>query len=147
MLYEPSESELKEELHAAFKLFEKDGKGVVHTVDMKSILHSLGIKMSTNQIQALVKREGKHDHKTLTLQEFSAVVRSVVRCRTLVHRDEEVGHVKVADAYVWLLFAQLFQIFDIESSGHISLASLKQATVELGGVVRYICTTNLFGRR
>lgn len=99
MLYDPSESELKEELHAAFKLFDKDGKGVVHTVDLKSILYSLGIKMSTHQIQALVAREGKHDHKTLTLPEFSAIVRSLVRCRKLVHNYDEVRPMKVADAY------------------------------------------------
>lgn len=82
---------LQDELKAAFQLFDRDGKGIVQTADLKAILYSLGIKMTKTQIASLMLKDSKDGYVTLDLAEFVALVGDVVRKRKVVDEDDEVS--------------------------------------------------------
>ncbi|KAJ8614431.1 hypothetical protein CTAYLR_000770 [Chrysophaeum taylorii] len=115
MKSDDEKTELTEELKAAFNLFDRDGQGMVYTKDLKAILYSLGVKVSKKQVGSLLQRKGKDGYAMLDFSEFSMVVKDAVRRRVVDDGDEE-----------------LFHILDVEGVGYITLASLKQATTELG---------------
>lgn len=109
------ETEINEEVSAAFALFDRDGKGLVQASDLKALLYSLGIRVSKQQLQSLLLREGKAGFSTLDLQEVLTVVTPGVKQRSLHEPDD-----------------QLFETLDIDGNGAINLSSLKQVAVELG---------------
>lgn len=109
------DEEIDEEVRAAFALFDRDGKGLMQTSDLKALMYSLGIRVSKQQLKSLLLREGKAGFSTLDLQEVLTVVTPSVRQRTLNETDD-----------------QLFEALDIDGNGAINLTSLKQVAIELG---------------
>jgi len=45
----------EKELEEAFKVFDKDGKGVVQTKELKAVLTSMGEKLTEEEVEGIIK--------------------------------------------------------------------------------------------
>jgi len=58
----------EKELEEAFKVFDKDGKGVVQTKELKAVLTSMGEKLTEEEVDGIIKA-CDHDG-TINLKNF-----------------------------------------------------------------------------
>jgi len=59
MIKNRKEVDAEKEMREAFKVFDKDGKGVVQTSELRAVLTSMGEKLSEEEVDGIIKAVDK----------------------------------------------------------------------------------------
>jgi len=110
-LSEEQISEFKE----AFSLFDKDGDGTITTVELGTVMRSLGLNPTETEIQDLVNEVDADGNGTIDFPEFLTMM-----ARKMKNTDSE-EEIKEA-----------FKVFDKDGNGYISAAELRHVMTNLG---------------
>eukprot|EP01084_Bolivina_argentea_P153184 267117_1 len=110
----------KEEFRDAFKLFDKDGDGVITVDEIYSVFCSLGFKkFSKNDVKKMVNAIDLDGNGTIDLDEFIVLLRAkrTGKYRKMTFEDE---------------LKQAFQVFDGDGNGEIDADELSTIMNALG---------------
>jgi len=110
----------REEFQDAFKLFDKDGDGVITVKEIHTVLQDLGFSTYTEKdVTKMVAAVDADDNGTIDLDEFIALLRSKKTGKYAKMSPEE--ELKAA-----------FKIFDKDGNGTIDAEELSNIMVALG---------------
>ena len=70
------ELDLNKEMEEAFKVFDKDGDGFITPAELKSVLHSLGDKLTNNEITMMMKEADLNGDGKINFHEFVQMMKS-----------------------------------------------------------------------
>ncbi|KAM7482894.1 hypothetical protein LguiB_007477 [Lonicera macranthoides] len=110
-LTEEQISEFKE----SFKLFDQNGDGVISSNELGSVMKSLGQNPTEDEVQSMIKEVDADHSGTINFTEFLNLMAK-----------------KMKDAGVVKEIKEAFKVFDIDKSGFISAAEIKQVMSNLG---------------
>ncbi|KAM7479595.1 hypothetical protein LguiA_027808 [Lonicera macranthoides] len=110
-LTEEQISEFKE----SFKLFDQNGDGVISSNELGSVMKSLGQNPTEDEVQFMIKEVDADHSGTINFTEFLNLMAK-----------------KMKDAGVVKEIKEAFKVFDIDKSGFISAAEIKQVMSNLG---------------
>jgi len=109
-----SEEEI-EEIREAFNLFDTDGSGAIDPKELKAAMQSLGFEAKNQTIYQMIADIDKDVDGTIDFEEFVGMMTA-----KMSDKDSREGIQKV------------FNLFDDDSTGKISLRNLKRVAKELG---------------
>jgi len=109
-----SEEEI-EEIREAFNLFDTDGSGTIDPKELKAAMQSLGFEAKNQTIYQMIADIDKDGDGTIDFEEFVGMMTA-----KMSDKDSREGIQKV------------FNLFDDDSTGKISLRNLKRVAKELG---------------
>ncbi|KAK7240595.1 calcium ion binding protein [Aureococcus anophagefferens] len=104
-----SEDEI-EEIREAFNLFDTDGSGTIDPKELKAAMQSLGFEAKNQTIYQMIGDIDKDNSGTIDFEEFLDMMTAKMR--------EDIQKV--------------FNLFDDDQTGHITLRNLKRVAKELG---------------
>ncbi|KAJ6466853.1 calmodulin [Mycena sanguinolenta] len=104
-------SEFKE----AFTLFDKDGNGMITTVELGTVMHSLGKNPTESELQDMINEVDVDRNGTIDFPEFLAMMAKKFQD---TDSEEEIR--------------QTFAVFDKDGNGTISVTELQQVMRSLG---------------
>jgi len=103
------------EFREAFSLFDKDGDGSITTVELGTVMRSLGQNPTEIELQDMINEVDSDGDGTLSFEEFLQMMAS-----KLAGEDDEDE------------LAQAFKVFDKDGSGTISADELRTVMKSLG---------------
>ena len=110
----------KEEFRDAFKLFDKDGDGVISVDEVFNVFHSLGFKKyKKKDIAKMVQSIDIDGNGTIDLDEFIVLLRK--------KKTGKYKHMSYEDE-----LRQAFKVFDTDGSGSIDASELAKTMRALG---------------
>jgi len=110
----------REEFNDAFKLFDKDGDGVITVEEIHTVFTDLGFKeYSKKDVRTMVKQVDADENGTIDLDEFIALLRSKKSGKYAKMSPED--ELKAA-----------FKIFDADNNGTIDAEELAKVMKALG---------------
>mmetsp|Transcript_12665 Transcript_12665/g.11277 ORF Transcript_12665/g.11277 Transcript_12665/m.11277 type:complete len:175 (-) Transcript_12665:279-803(-) len=110
----------REEFRDAFKLFDKDGDGVITVEEIFSVFQSLGFKQYTkSEVKKMVKAVDVDGNGTIDLDEFIGLLRS--------KKTGKYAHMTLEDE-----LKQAFKVFDSDGNGSIDADELAVVMQALG---------------
>jgi len=98
-------------LRKAFDMFDKQGKGTIHTSMVSTILRSLGQTFEDNDLAALIDDIDEDGSGELEFEEFSSLA-----SRFMVEEDAEAIQQELREA---------FRLYDKEGNGYINVSDLR----------------------
>merc|ERR1712130_222672 len=110
----------REEFRDAFKLFDKDGDGVITVDEIYEVFQDLGFKKyDKKDVQKMVKAVDVDGNGTIDLDEFIGLLRAkkTGKYKNMTMEDE---------------LKQAFKVFDADGSGSIDAEELSKVMVALG---------------
>ena len=109
-----SEEEI-EEIREAFNLFDTDGSGTIDPKELKAAMQSLGFEAKNQTIYQMIGDIDKDGSGSIDFEEFLDMMTA-----------------KMSDKDTREDIQKVFNLFDDDQSGHISLRNLKRVAKELG---------------
>mmetsp|Transcript_9941 Transcript_9941/g.15946 ORF Transcript_9941/g.15946 Transcript_9941/m.15946 type:complete len:175 (-) Transcript_9941:262-786(-) len=110
----------REEFRDAFKLFDKDGDGVITVEEIFEVFQSLGFKeYSKNDVKKMVKAVDVDGNGTIDLDEFIALLRK--------KQTGKYAHMTLDEE-----LKQAFKVFDRDGNGSIDADELAKIMAALG---------------
>ncbi|KAI9920301.1 hypothetical protein PsorP6_015788 [Peronosclerospora sorghi] len=115
--YEPPGEREKdiEEIREAFDLFDTDGSGTANREDLKTAMQSLGFDAKNQTISQMIKDLDTNSTGSINFEEFLDMM--TTKMSDMDSREE---------------IQQVFNLFDDDQTGKISLRNLKRVAQELG---------------
>ncbi|KAH7702073.1 Calmodulin [Aphelenchoides avenae] len=109
-------ADMIEEFRDAFELFDKDGDGFVTAVELGTVMRSLGLEPTDEELDDLVREIDEDGNGTIELEEFVKIMNR--RAATEEDREKELH--------------ESFQIFDRDNDGLISPYDIQFVLMNLG---------------
>ena len=109
-----SEEEI-EEIREAFNLFDTDGSGTIDPKELKAAMQSLGFEAKNQTIYQMIADIDKQGNGTIEFDDFLDMMTA-----------------KMSDKDTKEDIQKVFNLFDDDSTGKISLRNLKRVAKELG---------------
>ena len=106
------------ELRQIFRSFDRNKDGSLTQLELGSLLRSLGLKPSTDELDALIQRADANSNGLVEFSEFVALVApELIDDRSPYSEDQ---------------LRRLFEIFDRDGNGFITAAELAHSMAKLG---------------
>lgn len=106
------------ELREIFRSFDRNNDGSLTQLELGSLLRSLGLKPSADQLEALIQKADKNSNGLVEFSEFVALVSPDLLPARSPYNEEQLR--------------QLFRMFDRDGNGYISAAELAHSMAKLG---------------
>ncbi|CAN0908034.1 Probable calcium-binding protein CML17 [Linum grandiflorum] len=106
------------DLREIFRSFDRDSDGSLTQLELGSLLRSLGINPSRDQLDALIKTADTNSNGTVEFSEFLALVAPDLEEEKSPYSEEQLK--------------QLFRMFDRDGNGYITAAELAHSMAKLG---------------
>ncbi|PUZ39942.1 hypothetical protein GQ55_9G384100 [Panicum hallii var. hallii] len=107
-----------EELREIFRSFDRNADGSLTQLELGSLLRSLGLKPSTDQLDALISRADTNSNGLVEFSEFVALVAPDLLVDRSPYSEDQLR--------------KLFSIFDRDGNGFITAAELAHSMAKLG---------------
>ncbi|QRW07043.1 calmodulin [Ceratobasidium sp. AG-Ba] len=111
----PLNQEQLDELHEAFRIFDKNGDGKITAPELSGLLRALDKRPSDQDVQTMLDGADTNQDGVLDFPEFAALMGARL---TIAQADEELRRV--------------FREFDLDGSGMIEKAEMKAVLEKLG---------------
>ncbi|XP_073111636.1 LOW QUALITY PROTEIN: probable calcium-binding protein CML18 [Elaeis guineensis] len=105
------------ELREIFRSFDRNNDGSLTQLELGSLLRSLGLKPSPDQLEALIQKADTNNNGLVEFSEFVALVAPEL-LRQVPYTEEQLR--------------QLFKMFDRDGNGFITAAELAHSMAKLG---------------
>ncbi|XP_074301952.1 putative calcium-binding protein CML18 [Silene latifolia] len=106
------------ELREIFRTFDRNNDGKLTQLELGSLLRSLGLKPSEEQIEALIQAADKNNNGMIEFSEFIALVAPDLIPAKCPYSEQQLK--------------QLFNMFDRDHNGYITAAELAHSMAKLG---------------
>ncbi|ERN15520.1 hypothetical protein AMTRI_Chr03g51660 [Amborella trichopoda] len=106
------------ELREIFRSFDRNNDGSLTQLELGSLLRSLGLKPSPDQLEALIQRADTNSNGLVEFSEFVGLVAPELLPAKSPYTDEQLQ--------------SLFQLFDRDGNGYITAAELAHSMARLG---------------
>ncbi|XP_008800092.1 probable calcium-binding protein CML18 [Phoenix dactylifera] len=106
------------ELREIFRSFDRNNDGSVTQLELGSLLRSLGLKPSPDQLEALIQKADTNNNGLVEFSEFVALVAPELLRAKSPYTEEQLR--------------QLFKMFDRDGNGFITAAELAHSMAKLG---------------
>lgn len=106
------------ELREIFRSFDRNKDGSLTQLELGSLLRSLGLKPSPEQLEALIQKADTNNNGLVEFSEFVALVSPELLPAKSPYTEEQLK--------------QLFQMFDRDGNGFITAAELAHSMARLG---------------
>lgn len=106
------------ELREIFRSFDRNKDGSLTQLELGSLLRSLGLKPSPEQLEALIQKADTNSNGLVEFSEFVALVSPQLLPAKSPYTEEQLK--------------QLFQMFDRDGNGFITAAELAHSMARLG---------------
>ncbi|XP_010245208.1 PREDICTED: probable calcium-binding protein CML18 [Nelumbo nucifera] len=106
------------ELREIFRSFDRNNDGSLTQLELGSLLRSLGLKPSQEQLDALIQRADMNNNGFVEFSEFVALVSPELLTTKSPYTEEQLR--------------QLFRMFDRDGNGYITAAELAHSMAKLG---------------
>ncbi|XP_050221356.1 probable calcium-binding protein CML18 [Mercurialis annua] len=106
------------ELREIFRSFDRNKDGSLTQLELGSLLRSLGLKPSEDQLEAMIQKADKNSNGLIEFSEFIAVV--------------EPDLVQTKSPYTEDQLKKIFNMFDRDGNGYITPAELAHSMAKLG---------------
>ncbi|KAJ8424359.1 hypothetical protein Cgig2_023364 [Carnegiea gigantea] len=106
------------ELREIFRNFDRNNDGKLTQLELGSLLRSLGLKPSEDQLEALIQAADKNSNGMIEFSEFIALVAPDLIPAKCPYTEEQLR--------------QLFKMFDRDGNGYITPAELAHSMAKLG---------------
>ncbi|PON91245.1 Parvalbumin [Trema orientale] len=106
------------ELREIFRSFDRNKNGSLTQLEMGSMLRSLGLKPSTEQVEALIHQADRNRNGLVEFSEFVALVEPELLQARCPYNDEQLR--------------MIFRMFDRDGNGYITAAELAHSMAKLG---------------
>ncbi|GAB2227533.1 hypothetical protein Droror1_Dr00009355 [Drosera rotundifolia] len=106
------------ELREIFRTFDRNNDGKLTQLELGSLLRSLGLKPSEDQIDALIQAADKNSNGMVEFSEFIALVSPDLIPAKCPYTEDQLK--------------QLFNMFDRDGNGYITAAELAHSMARLG---------------
>ncbi|XP_028753345.1 probable calcium-binding protein CML18 [Neltuma alba] len=106
------------ELREIFRSFDRNKDGSLTQLELGSLLRSLGLKPSEDQLEALIQKADRNSNGMVEFSEFVAMVEP-----DLIHAHSP---------YTEDQLRQIFRMFDRDGNGYITAAELAHSMAKLG---------------
>ncbi|XP_072955708.1 probable calcium-binding protein CML11 [Typha angustifolia] len=112
------EDEQLAELREIFRSFDRNNDGSLTQLELGSLLRSLGLKPSPDQLEALIQKADTNSNGLVEFSEFIGLVAPEL--------------VPAKSPYTEQQLQQLFRVFDRDGNGFITAAELAHSMAKLG---------------
>lgn len=106
------------ELREIFRSFDRNKDGSLTQLELGSLLRSLGLKPSEEQLEALIQKADKNSNGMVEFSEFVAMVEPDLIQNRSPYSEEQLR--------------QIFRMFDRDGNGYITAAELAHSMAKLG---------------
>ncbi|GKU95800.1 hypothetical protein SLEP1_g9117 [Rubroshorea leprosula] len=106
------------ELREIFRSFDRNNDGSLTQLELGSLLRSLGLKPSPDQLDALIQKVDTNNNGLVEFSEFIALVAPELLPEKSPYSEEQLK--------------QLFRMFDRDGNGFITAAELAHSMAKLG---------------
>ncbi|KAK8690983.1 hypothetical protein V6N13_074504 [Hibiscus sabdariffa] len=106
------------QLRAIFRSFDHNNDGSLTQLELGSLLRSLGLKPSSDQLQALIQKADTNNNGLVEFSEFVSLVAPELLSEKSPYNEEQLK--------------QLFKMFDRDGNGYITAAELAHSMAKLG---------------
>ncbi|XVF52315.1 hypothetical protein PTKIN_Ptkin05aG0008800 [Pterospermum kingtungense] len=106
------------ELREIFRSFDRNNDGSLTQLELGSLLRSLGLKPSPDQVEALIQKADTNNNGLVEFSEFVALVAPELLSEKSPYSEEQLK--------------QLFKMFDRDGNGFITAAELAHSMAKLG---------------
>ncbi|GLU05376.1 hypothetical protein SLE2022_224780 [Rubroshorea leprosula] len=106
------------ELREIFRSFDRNNDGSLTQLELGSLLRSLGLKPSPDQLDALIQKVDTNNNGLVEFSEFIALVAPELLPERSPYSEEQLK--------------QLFRMFDRDGNGFITAAELAHSMAKLG---------------
>ncbi|KAH1106584.1 hypothetical protein J1N35_010352 [Gossypium stocksii] len=106
------------ELREIFSSFDRNNDGSLTQLELGSLLRSLGLKPSLDQVEALIQKADSNNNGLIEFSEFVAMLAPELQPEKSPYSEEQLK--------------QLFKMFDRDGNGFITAAELAQTMAKLG---------------
>ena len=103
------------ELREAFTLFDSEHKGALDARELKAAIRAMGYEIKKDQVRKMISEVGKDPSQLVTFEDFAEMMRDKMHDKG---SKEEI--------------MKIFQLFDDEQVGKISVRNLKRIAMEIG---------------
>lgn len=104
-----------EELREAFGLFDSDNKGALDARELKAAIRAMGFDVKKEQVRKMMQDIGREPTQLISQDDFFEIMRDKM-------------HEKGSKEEV----LKIFQLFDEDNLGKITLKNLKKIAIEIG---------------
>ncbi|CAI8608611.1 unnamed protein product [Vicia faba] len=106
------------ELREIFRSFDRNNDGTLTQLELNSLLRSLGLKPSAEQLEGFIQRADTNNNGLIEFSEFVALVAPELLPAKSPYTEEQLR--------------QLFRMFDRDGNGFITAAELAHSMAKLG---------------
>lgn len=106
------------ELREIFRSFDRNNDGSLTQLELGSLLRSLGLKPSPEQLETLIQKTDKNSNGLIEFSEFITLVAPDLLPAKSPYTDDQLR--------------QLFRLFDRDGNGFITAAELAHSMAKLG---------------
>lgn len=106
------------ELREIFRNFDRNNDGKLTQLELGSLLRSLGLKPSEEQVEGLIQAADKNNNGMIEFSEFIALVAPDLIPSKCPYTEQQLR--------------QLFKMFDRDGNGYITAAELAHSMAKLG---------------
>lgn len=106
------------ELREIFRTFDRNNDGSLTQLELSSLLRSLGLKPSPDQLEVFIQRADTNNNGLVEFSEFVALVAPELLPAKSPYTEEQLR--------------QLFRMFDRDGNGFITAAELAHSMAKLG---------------
>ncbi|GMI95593.1 hypothetical protein like AT1G32250 [Hibiscus trionum] len=106
------------ELREIFRSFDRNNDGSLTQLELGSLLRSLGLKPSLEQVEALIQKADTNNNGLIEFSEFVAMLAAELLPEKSPYSEEQLK--------------QLFRMFDRDGNGYITAAELAHSMAKLG---------------
>ncbi|WOL19526.1 hypothetical protein Cni_G28324 [Canna indica] len=106
------------ELREIFRSFDRNNDGSLTQLELGSLLRCLGLKPSTDQLDAIIQKADTNSNGLIEFSEFVALVSPELVAAKSPYTEEQL--------------CRLFKLFDRDGDGYITAAELAHSMAKLG---------------
>ncbi|GMI63885.1 hypothetical protein like AT1G32250 [Hibiscus trionum] len=106
------------QLREIFLSFDRNNDGSLTQLELSSLLRSLGLKPSSDQVEALIQKADTNNNGLVEFSEFVSLVAPDLLSEKSTYSEQQLR--------------QLFKMFDRDGNGYITAAELAHSMAKLG---------------